>query len=422
MLGCGLMPFVPVVVGQDTPGESGTPAADSSEATSSDNAQTTTTTASETTDTNKPQDDKSSQKQENTSSDSDFDPSNEDWGSYYDPQNIFCGNFDCYKILGFDYETYSYEGKVPDRKLITKRYRQLSREWHPDKSKHKHAKQRFVKIARAYEVLTSKSLRQEYDALRYDQEAYFNKYGTSVLWSYAPKSDVTMVLLLLLIIGNVFSWFSQKHRWKLVANRLVRAALEDWTVSQGGSPESKQLRQEALEELAKREKADETSSSSSPSKANSSKKSKKSLSGKEKRRQEQEQLLPILKEMVSHMHDFGGGFHQPTWRDLLIVSLAKLPYKIGKELWWFTKYYVRRWRKLPLSDEERTELTRRAVGPLVWETSSEEDRDALIKRELWVVSNLAEWSEEQEFNKLSAWEKKEYMKLKKKGIVPDKDD
>jgi hypothetical protein len=71
-----------------------------------------------------------------------FDLNNEDWGTYYDPQNIFCGDFDCYKILGFDYE--SFGKKIPDTKVITKRYRALSREWHPDKSKHKHAKERFV--------------------------------------------------------------------------------------------------------------------------------------------------------------------------------------------------------------------------------------------------------------------------------------
>lgn len=62
------------------------------------------------------------------------------WGSYYDPQQEFCGKFDCYRILGFDYENFG----SPDQKLITKRYRKLSRKWHPDKSKHPKAKERFV--------------------------------------------------------------------------------------------------------------------------------------------------------------------------------------------------------------------------------------------------------------------------------------
>jgi hypothetical protein len=64
------------------------------------------------------------------------------WGTYHDPKNIFCGQYDCYRILGFDYE--SFGRSPPSTKEITKRYRSLSREWHPDKSKHKHAKERFV--------------------------------------------------------------------------------------------------------------------------------------------------------------------------------------------------------------------------------------------------------------------------------------
>ena len=73
--------------------------------------------------------------------DASFNVENEDWGSYYDPKNVFCGQFDCYQILGFDYENFD---SYIDTKLITKRYRALSREWHPDKSKHKDAKERFV--------------------------------------------------------------------------------------------------------------------------------------------------------------------------------------------------------------------------------------------------------------------------------------
>lgn len=62
------------------------------------------------------------------------------WGTYYDPQQEFCGKYDCYRILGFDYETFG----SPDTKEITKRYRRMSRKWHPDKSKHPNAKERFV--------------------------------------------------------------------------------------------------------------------------------------------------------------------------------------------------------------------------------------------------------------------------------------
>ena len=353
----------------------------------------------------------------------DFDPSNEDWGSYYDPKNIFCGKYDCYKILGFDYENFGKE--KPDRKMITQRYRKLSREWHPDKSKHKNAKARFVKIARAYEVLTDKEQRKEYDALRYDQEAYFQKYGTSVLWSYAPKSDTTIVVIVLFLLGNIASWYIQKHRWQMVADRLIKAAVEDWTPSQGGSDESKLLREEALEMLQEQEKEEnggeitrQDSSNSSPPKSGKKKsgsKAKQKVSSKEKKEREQQALRPIITDLVNKIDNFGGGFHKPTWRDLLMVSLARLPLTITSGTIWQTKYWIRRLQKKELNDEEREVLTQRAVGPVTWDISSDEEREELVKRELWIKENLLDYKEEQEIKTLSAAEQKYYWKLKRKG-------
>jgi DnaJ family protein C protein 25 len=341
-----------------------------------------------------------------------FDVANENWGTYYDPQNIFCGKFDCYKILGFDFE--SFGKKHPDKKVITKRYRSLSREWHPDKSKHKDAKNKFVKISRAYEVLTSEKERKEYDSLRYNQEAYFKKYGSSVLWSYAPKSDLWGVVFLLFVIGNVFSWFSQKHRWSMVAERLTKAATEDWNPSQGGTPESKQLREQAMQVLAA--ETEEQSNGDATDTAADLKKQKggKKVAAKEKKRVEQEALVPIIKALVDDMHDFGGGFHQPTWRDLLIVTLAKLPFKLALGLAWNGKYFLNRLQKKELNEDEKEVLTQRAVGHISWETASDEEKEDMVKRELWVMANLADWGEEQEIKKLSSAEQKMYFKMKKK--------
>jgi DnaJ homolog subfamily C member 25 len=353
-----------------------------------------------------------------------FDVHNEDWGTYYDPKNIFCGDFDCYKILGFDYESF---GTVkPTTKEITKRYRRLSRVWHPDKSKHKNAKARFVKIARAYEVLTKFELRNEYDALRYDQLGYLHKYGSSVLWTYAPKTDMVVVILLLLIIANIVSWYSQKHRWQMVANRLIKAAAEDWTPKEGGTPESKQLREDALVVLATREAAeaaalsDDTNGTDTPATVSDTKSKKKKelkkLPNRERKKQEQELLLPIITEFVNAIDDFGGGFHKPTYKDLLIVTMAQFPFKFGKAVIWEIGYWIRRLQKLELNDDERAVLTERAVG-ITWSVASEEDRQDMVKRQLWIKENFLEWKEEQELKKLSVTEQKMYIKLKKKGKV-----
>ena len=346
-----------------------------------------------------------------------FDVHNEDWGTYYDPKGIFCGDFDCYKILGFDYESF---GKVkPTTKEITKRYRRLSRFWHPDKSKHKDAKNRFVKIARAYEVLTHFEQRKEYDALRYDQLGYLHKYGSSVLWTYAPKTDMVVVILLLLIIGNIVSWYSQKHRWQMVANRLIKAAAEDWTPKEGGTPESKQLREDALVVLATREAAaaaaEGTDATNGTADAKGKKKKEmKKLTNRERKVEEQAALLPIITEFVNEIDDFGGGFHKPTYEDLLIVTMAKFPVTFGKAVIWQIGYWIRRLQKLELNDDERAVLTERSVG-IIWSVSSEEEQQAMMKRDLWKKENLIEWKEEQEIKKLSVTEQKMYNKMKKRG-------
>ena len=350
--------------------------------------------------------------------DDNFDPNNRDWGSYYDPQNIFCGKFDCYKILGFDYE--SFGKNHPDTRKITKRYRKLSRAWHPDKSKHRDAKERFVKISRAYEVLTNHETRKEYDFLRYNQEAYFQKYGTSVLFSYAPKSDVTFVLILILIIANVISWFSQKHKWQRIADLLIKAAVEDWSPAQGGTEESRHLREEALKIFKEQEQqaaamnGEEVTNTTTPAK-NSKKKGTKKVSSKDKKKLDQMGLEPIVKDLVYAMDDFGGGFHKPTWKDLFIVTLVRAPYDLAVGFVWYAGYTLNRLQGKELTEEERQVLTRRAVGPVVWDTASEEIQKEMVKRELWTTANMAEWEEEQEIKKLSKAEQKEYYRMKKKG-------
>lgn len=337
-----------------------------------------------------------------------------DWGSYYDPKNVFCGKYDCYAILGFDYENY---GQQLDRKEITQRYRSLSRYWHPDKNKRRDAKDRFVKIARAYEVLTDDSKRKEYDFMRYNQEAYFQQYGSSVLWQYAPKSDAMMVVIMLLVIGSVISWFIQRQKWQNVADRLIAAAVEDLGPREGGTAESKALRDEAMEILAQRDKDENnTNGATTTTEVEAKKKKKQKLTPTEKKQQLQEMLRPIIAELVENKHDdFGAGFHKPTWKDLLIVKAVKFPYYFVDGIIWNLNYFIRRLMKKELSDEEREILTIRAVGDIAWHSASEEEKEDMKKRELWISQNMLDWEEDQEIKNLSPSEQKRFARMKKKG-------
>ncbi len=367
----------------------------------------------------------------------------EDWGFYYDPKNEFCGEFDCYSILGFDYE--SFGRSPPDTKTITQAYRLLSRKWHPDKQRGKNkefAEERFVRINKAHKVLTNKRRRKEYDYLRDRPDEYIHKYGTNVMYHYAPKSDVVMVLLILLIAGNAFTWFAQKNRWQTVADHVVQLALEGATLRDGGSDESVAIREKALEILAEQKqkqkeaannaaaaaaddgggkgKKDSTatrrgSSGSAKGPSPTKKKGGAKATKKEQKEQEMEELRPIVVQLVREEHqDFGGGFHRPTWRDLLITKLAIWPVQLSKAMVWQIGYWGRRLRGLDLSESEREVLTRRAMGEITWHSLSDEDRADACTQDLWIVANLEDWREMQEVKRLGAGYQKKYNRWTKK--------
>lgn len=346
-----------------------------------------------------------------------------DWGSFYDPNNVFCGQHDCYKILGFDFLNWGSD--PPSLKDITKSYRSLSRRWHPDKNKAKGAREKFVAIAKAYEILTDFEKRSEYDHFRDRPDEYFKKYGSSVLWSYAPKSDASIIIILFLIAGSAFTYYAQKNKWQTIANHLVRAATEDLSPREGGSTESMDIRDRALVILAERKKEAEANGSTKDDNGEKKKKEKgQRLTQKEKREKEWDELRPICIELVNEVDDFGAGFRKPTWRDLLVVRMVKWPYYMSTSIFWWSKYALRRLRKIELNEEERLALTKNAVGQVTWVAATEEEREEMLTLELWITDNLAEWREEQEMKLagLSANRRKQIKKWRKKGGEPIEED
>lgn len=272
------------------------------------------------------------------------------------------------------------------------------------------------KIARAYEVLTSADSRKEYDDLRYDQDGYFKKYGSEVVFTFAPQSDLVFVVVLILLVINGFVYFAQYNRWAKVCDRLAKAAMEDWSPSQGGSPDSKAIREDALKILAEESKALGLSSSapsSGTSKKGANGKRGSKMTAKERKEKESEALRPIVLKLAYEITDFGAGFHKPTWKDLAILKMAIWPYHLIVGAAWQTKYWIRRIQKLELNEEEKRVLTERSVGQVIWEFSSEDEKAAMVGRELWNLSNLKEWNEEREFAKLSKSEQKQYKLMKK---------
>ncbi len=272
------------------------------------------------------------------------------------------------------------------------------------------------KINKAYEVLTNKKQRKEYDHFRERPDEYFYKYGSPTIYQYAPKSDTLFVILVLLLGLNGFAWFAQKQRWQQIANRVAKDAVEGLEIGKGGSDQSVELRKKAEALLKEKKEKEGESGSGSSSSTNAKKnggKSKIKLTKKEQKEKENEELRPFIEELVNEMKDFGAGFHQPTWRDLFILKMLKWPVHITQGVMWQTKYTYRRLRKMELNDEEREVLTKRAVGPIAWESASDADRKDMLSRELWNMENLEDWLEDQEIKQLSKTEQKRIQKAKK---------
>ncbi|PIK55894.1 putative dnaJ-like subfamily C member 16-like [Apostichopus japonicus] len=75
---------------------------------------------------------------------------------------VVCGSIDPYATLGVP--------RSASTKEIKKSYKQLAREWHPDKNSDPGAGDRFMEIQNSYEILSDKSKRSQYDQYGYVDE------------------------------------------------------------------------------------------------------------------------------------------------------------------------------------------------------------------------------------------------------------
>jgi len=343
-------------------------------------------------------------------------PANTTWGVFYDPKGIFCGSFDCYRILGLEAPHELPRGMLPpDTKVVTAAYRKMSRKWHPDKNGgDKLAKERFVKIAKAYEVLSSTETRKLYDYFRDRHDAYIQKYGSNVLWTYAPKSDVGGVVVFLFVILSILSYAMQKNKWRNVADHVVKAAYENLGPAHGGGRESAEVREAAMAEMAEENNRAMEGKSGREKKAairlmNATKAGSGGGSGKTP---QQERLHKLIVEKVNKINDFGGGYHKPTIKDLLVLKLCLLPYSISRYFYWSACLFLKQKRGLDFTAEEVLILTKRTVGIVAWDAETDLGQADMLERELWVEENMKIWKREQELSTMSRTERKQAKKEK----------
>lgn len=308
--------------------------------------------------------------------------------SIVDPHNIFCGSNDCYSLLNVP-----RNATVSD---IRRNYRGLSLEYHPDKNLNNkvESQKKFEKIAKAYEVLTNSTLREEFNFHLDHPDAYWEKYGSHVVWKYAPESDVTAVLIGLMLLWCIFAPAIQYSKYQRAVNHIIKAAENNWGVGKGGSAVTAAVRKEAEETLAARKAAEEggtgangtTGLSKAQIKAReraAEKAGGKKLTKEEKKEQMKQELSSIIAELAYKV-DIQGGHRKPTWRDLPPVWLAQAPYYIGRwALYSMNWSRCVRWSMGTLSAADINYWCAREVGWDAWNDASEEARKEGIKSEIY---------------------------------------
>lgn len=66
-------------------------------------------------------------------------------------------------------------------------------------------------------------------------KAYWGEYGHYIVRTYAPQSDVRLVILGILIVISIIYPLIQKNNYARACNLLVGAAYEGYGPKQGGS-------------------------------------------------------------------------------------------------------------------------------------------------------------------------------------------
>jgi curved DNA-binding protein CbpA len=287
---------------------------------------------------------------------------------FQDKWEKFCGVPDCYTELGlFPNAT---------KAQIRRAYRQLSLEFHPDKNPGDDtALKRFNKVARANEVLTNDEQRKKLDYYTENPGEYWSLYGSFIEAVYAPKTDVKIALLILLLFAAILQPTLQINKHQQYKSAFVKAALAKLPVAGGGSAEALQLRAEAdvllKEKLAARKKAKKTK-----------------LTGPEEK--------ALLKETLGELADkatFPPEFAYPTLADNLLYKAVTWPKKYMDESSRKSGLAKKAAAGEDLTEDEAQEVIEGYLGGAdAWDELSAGDQHALLKQKCYVKANFDAWA------------------------------
>jgi DnaJ family protein C protein 25 len=256
---------------------------------------------------------------------------------------------------------------------IKKRFYKLSLRYHPDKNKSTEAVPLFQRMSLAYDILGNPDSREEYHEFLDDPDHYLRHYATYFRRRFlGPQENVWVVLGCLVLISTICDRLYHGHRYQVVREYL----------------RSNRHIIQRVKVLRASNREEESASTMVRSR------------GKKREKKLKQRDIVITDEELDQVVHLGGRMgRKPTFRDLLVIRMMSWP------LYWVKAVYFQiRWLILftlmrkPFGALEREYLTRKSLemNEERWNALEEEDRKDLIKRQLWINSNLvafqSEWS------------------------------
>ncbi len=129
-------------------------------------------------------------------------------------------------------------------------YRKLSLAYHPDKNKDENATEVFRLISKAYEVLEGNESRSLFDYYLDHPRDYFKVSGQHYFRNL-PKSDVRLILVIAVLLISLFQYHYQMSKYQRVFKYLYTATINNLSEKQGGSKQTIELYNMAVEEYEK---------------------------------------------------------------------------------------------------------------------------------------------------------------------------
>jgi len=263
-------------------------------------------------------------------------------------EGLYCGTENCYEVLGVTRETSISE--------LKRAYRNLARQFHPDRNKAEGAADRFRLIATAYEILKDEEQRRDYDYMLDNPEEAYYHYYRYYKHRMTPKVDIRYVLAVSFTVISVLQYFHKAHRYDDAINYAMQ---------------NPKFRNQALQIIHQEGLLENNKSKS---------KNKKS---KEERKKEEER---VLREIVEDSVDIRGGYSKPTYMDILWVQLICLPYYSVLYIYWYASWIVKfTLMKKEYGEEEKEYLTYKRLNLSLqyWAALDEYSKDSYMMKGLW---------------------------------------